>query len=181
MEISSQWIRFQKSADGFKTLGDGFMAVFEVKRRINPVSILNNSLECCRAINHLIDESLTPRPYGFRIRISEGDGLKFQEFRIDKSLCHQTGSPCPGFISHDYISYYINMTKELLSVDEHVPVIVHQNFKELLNGKIKRSGIKFRKLKRPDIKKTDIFKEDLEMLWIAEKKGAAYQPREFRR
>ena len=156
--IAEQWKVFRHKADMFKPLGDGFVAVYEINwrnRKSMAAWVLKSTIEMCRNIDEIIESSLGPRPAGFRVRLAEGDGLMYSEV-------------CSKGEVHDYISYYINMAKELLAFREDIPIIVHENLKELLNGRSRKMGIQFKRIRRPHIENTDIFEEDLGMLWSAE-------------
>lgn len=155
--IADEWKKFHDKADMYKTLGDGFMAIYEVNGRNDTskaIHILKNAFKSYLKIDRIIEDSYSPRPGGFRFRIAEGDALKYDE-TIDRKT------------TSDYISYYINMAKELLQVREDIPIIIHGNFKELLNGHARKNGLIFKNLKKPKVDKTEIFDEDLEMLWVA--------------
>lgn len=157
VSIAEQWKDFRDKADMYKTLGDGFMAIYEIDGRdgkSKALTILKSAFKTFNQIQSIIDSSFNPRPQGFRYRIAEGDALKYIEQWNGKK-------------TQDYISYYINMTKELLQVEEDIPIIVHGNFKELLNGRARKNGILFKDLPVPKMNDTDIFDEDLEMLWVA--------------
>lgn len=160
INIAREWRIFRTYAQMYKTLGDGFMAIYEIDETSGykvASCILKKAVRICAKINKIIDNSLSPRPRGFRMRIAEGDGLRYREKYTDAE-------------TYDYLSYYINMTKELLRVQEDVQVIVHENFKELLNGRARSLGLQFKDLPKPSVRGTDIFDEDLEMLWRVNKR-----------
>lgn len=155
LKIVDTWSVFKPGANLYKTLGDGFLAVYELnEENIDhmPKRVVADSIECIDKINELIEDSFNPKPSGFRIRICEGDALKIHE-------------SFEGQDTHDYISYYINMAKELLKIEEETPIIIHSNFKEIDCVEGLDGFIKFEKLPLPLIDRTAIFNEDLNMLW----------------
>lgn len=135
----------------FKKLADGLMLVKEVR---NPerdlVCMLNKSWAFMKKANKLIDNKMTPKPSGFRLRMTFG--------YIWKHPCKIRG--------HDYVSANINLCEKMLHVHEDERFICHQSVIERLSkGTIKKKGFEFKKLDSDHIEPNGITRVDLLALW----------------
>lgn len=150
-----EWTSLKNKGYLVKVLGDGFMAVKDMKKGHNcklALSFIEDALEMSQFMTHIIKNHNYPRPDGFRVRISSGEVAKFKSGK-----------------RVDYLGALVNITKDLLLVKPEVPCIAHESVKELLDGK-KSSHIKFEKVVIPStLISRGVEKEDLDALWQFER------------
>ena len=119
--LQEQWARFATRASLYKSLGDGFMAVWDLRPSHNcrlMIDLAKISVETAEAIETIRMGIPEPRFSGWRIRWVGGDAFKlFQSIGRRRQL--------------EYVSPRINLCKDLLYVAPEDPVVLHESAWEL--------------------------------------------------
>ena len=158
--LQEQWVRFAAHADLYKSLGDGFMAVWDLRPTHNcrlALDLLNLSLETAEEIETIRMGTPEPRFCGWRIRRVGGDTFKWTQ-----DVGRRRDS--------DYVGQRINLCKELLYVAPDTPVVLHESAWELFTpDQAQKEGLVLRPL--PFRRYTDLklFDEDIRGLKALER------------
>jgi len=149
------FIRFRNGNGYFvKLLGDGFMAVREVKKfgaKREVQSFLEHALKLDSEI-HQIEKAIFPQPGTFRVRIVVGHVWKIVASHQDQEGSRQT----------DYLGYAVNLAARLLEVGKETGIICHESVKKILNND---SGFVLERLSSPARCPRGVDPEDVKALW----------------
>lgn len=151
--MHSEWERFAPHAAMHKSLGDGFMSVWELELTDNSplvFNLLDTAISTTREIFKIIRDTPVPRPAGWRIRFVCGDALKWSQ-HIGKR------------VTHDYLSQAVNLAKELLYVEEQEAIVLHESAFELI-PEADRQKFPFTNLPNKKYPNLNILEDDLRNL-----------------
>lgn len=164
-KIQAQFDRFAVDASTYKTLGDGFMSIYELGHGRNgqfASQLLQKMIDATEEINRVISEMPHPRPGFFRIRATDGDELKWRQKNGNR-------------VQMDFVGQWTNLARDLLHVSEEIPVIVTQGFKDRVAKHHRQAEpFTFTRLSKPFVTRNlTIFQEDLAGLYQVQRREEA--------
>jgi len=125
-EVIREFVKFKASTPYYvKLLGDGLMFVHKIAEKSEKGVVINNFLERVHDlvvnVEDIISKTATPRPKGFRARVTYGEVFEISATDILDKSKRQT----------DYIGYAVNLAARLLSVEETIPLLCTERVAEL--------------------------------------------------
>ncbi len=145
-----------------KLLGDGVMFVKELSDDATAPEVaeifLRDTLELIKRMRSLILQWPSPRPGGFRARITLGEVCRLRVYNPKN----------PNRFRLDYIGYPVNLASRLLEVSPETPLIFSEPVKELLGGKLCDSARMVR-LEPPAAAPKGVDSEDIKTLWYLDR------------
>ncbi|HEX9504289.1 MAG TPA: hypothetical protein VF974_08315 [Patescibacteria group bacterium] len=150
----------EKTGYFVKRMGDGVLAIKEIRREENVssegVNFLNNSWVFTKDVYQLVENKSSPRPDGFRTRISLGYIVREPDDQL----------------GWDYVGDKINLTEKMIHFYRSETMVCHESVKELFSEKqLSQNHFSFKKLIARERRSADIYSQDMKSLWTFKKNG----------
>jgi class 3 adenylate cyclase len=150
--LQEQFVRFSTGSHMYKSLGDGFMAVWDLRPSHNcrlALDLVKLALDVDNEIELIRMGMPEPRFTDYRMRFVAGDAIKWTR-RVGRRW------------EQDYVGQRINLCKELLYVSPNQPILLHESAWELFSeDQAQKEGFVLKPIPFKRYPELNMFDEDL--------------------